>query len=345
VAVFVLACYSHNNLIVLSALLLSAYGLEALRRRDVAAVWRLACVPLAYLPWLALSVHTLFFTMDRGIAWVELSWSQALAEALRTVPEVFPLVWLQVLGALLLARALLGWLNPALATRLGLDRLAPRAAPTWWALTALVALYFLLVSAVVARSGVYHPRHILFMVPFLALLGGQVASGLRVRWVQAALAALLVLSVVPALRAAYHRPTNDFRAAYSFALARLPAQAPIVGITPADRRFYVDVLEPEAGRPLVFLSEYEPQAYTEACQALARAGTDTAVVTVPQREPFVRALFERCGGRFVVAERMAGDHVIAEWWRRAAPAPRAAASPPPPRPQPPARAALHSRAS
>lgn len=321
VGVFVLACYSHNNLIVLSAILLTAYGLEALRRRDWRAVVRLCCVPLAYLPWFVLSIHTLFFTMGRGIAWTELNWPQAVVEALRTLPDVFPLVWLKMLGLLLLVRVLLERLDFGMAARFGLDRLRARGAVPLVALLGVVGLYFVLVAGVVARSGVYHPRHLLFMVPFMALVAGIVVSGLRARAAQALAAALLVLAVVPALQAGYHRPTNDFRGAYRFALAYLPKQAPIVGITPADRRFYVDVLEGGSKRPLVFLSEYDPVAYAQACRTLIQAGTDTAVVTHPLREPFVRALFDHCKGHFVVGQRMTGDHVIAEWWRRVDQAP------------------------
>jgi 4-amino-4-deoxy-L-arabinose transferase-like glycosyltransferase len=314
VAVFTLACYSHNNLIVLSAILLSAYGWEALRRRDVKAVMRLTCAPLAYLPWFALSVHTYFFTMDRGIAWADLTWIQAVTQELRGLPSVFPLAWLAAAALLLAVPGLMGRFRPSIAARLGVDG-QDAAMKAFWALAGATLIYFLLIAAVVARSGVYHYRHILFVVPFLALMVGVAASGLQVRAAQAVLAVLAVLAVVSPLREVYLRPTSDFRAAYRFALSRVSGQGPIVGITPADRRFYVDMLEPRSKRELIFLAEYETGAYQRGCDRLIALGADTVVITHPWREPFLRSLFKHCGDHFRVAERMTGEHNVAEGWR------------------------------
>ncbi|MCB2033833.1 MAG: hypothetical protein KDF57_11160, partial [Ottowia sp.] len=58
----------------------------------------------------------------------------------------------------------------------------------------LILAYDALVSAVVARTGVYHYRHIIFMVPAMAMLGGVLFSTWRRPWVHA----LLVLAVVAA---------------------------------------------------------------------------------------------------------------------------------------------------
>ena len=316
ISVFVLACYSHNNLILLSAILLTGYGIEALRRRDGWAMLRLAVVPLAYIPWLALSVHTLFFTMNRGIAWTDLGWTGAMLEAFRSLPEVLPAAWLFLLGVVMAARWLVRRTPAGAQGSSQMDGLRGSAMLPLVALTAVVLLYFVLIAAVVSRSGVYHYRHIVFIVPFLALIAGCLLEGLHARWLQVATMVVLAATAAPGLNAAYHRPTSDFRAAYGFALAHVAQRAPIVGITPADRRFYVDVLEPDSQRELIFLSEYTPGAYREACQRLLAAGTGTAVVTHPMREPLVRALFNDCGGHFQVAQRMTGDHVIAEWWRR-----------------------------
>ncbi|WP_298437703.1 hypothetical protein [Ottowia sp.] len=325
IAVFVLACYGHNNLILLSAILLASYGLEALRRGDWRAIARLAVVPLAFLPWVWLSWHTMFFTMDRGIAWVQFTWAQAWAEALRSTDIVFLRPWIWLVCAAALAAGL--WRGGAWwrgDSGVAPDAAGPLRAFPWLtalAMLLLILVYDALVSAVVARTGVYHYRHIIFMVPAMAMLGGVLFSTWRRPWVHALLVLAVVAAAVQPIRATFAEPKTDVRGAYRFVLDRVPPDAPVVGITPADRRFYLDVLAPGAPHLFLPLSVYEPVAYGKACERLrARGAAAVGLVTYQMRAGFIDDLYSLCSDAFERADTFHGNGVVAEVWLRREPA-------------------------
>ena len=316
VLVFILGCHTHFNLILLSAVLLTAYGWVALRRRDAAAVGRLALVPLACIPWVVMTAHTYLFTMDGGIAWVQMAWYQVVAASIGVTPRLFLWPWL------VLALLSLAWFWGV--RRAAGDRAARRVLPLapGLALLGLMLAYLVLLGLMVSRSGIFHYRHLMFLMAALALLAGHLLSPMRpVPALSAGLIALLAASL-PA-RDVPDRSTGNFRAAFEHVLARLEPTAPLVGITPADRRFYVDVLTPGSTRPLILLPAFEdhPEAYDDACQELERLGArQVGVVTHRIRLPFTEALMARCQHRYdVVESKEVGDMLVQLWLRRAGP--------------------------
>lgn len=311
ILVFVLGCHTHFNLILLSAVLLIAYGWVALQRRDRAAVVRLMLVPLACVPWVAMTAHTYLFTMDGGIAWVRMAWYQVVAASVGVMPRLFIWAWIALVAASLT------WFWGL--RRWPLSR-GGRGAPSLLPVLSLLGLmlaYLVLLGLMVSRSGIFHYRHLMFLMPALALLGGHLLSPIRpAQAVVTGLIALLAAMMSP--RDLSHRATDDFRAAFGYVLERLDPVAPLVGITPADRRFYVDVLTPGSTRPLILLPALEdhPEAYAAACQQLELSrATQVGIITHRFRLPFTQALLARCQHRYEVVESKEVGGMLVELWR------------------------------
>lgn len=321
VCVFIAACYAHNNLTLLTAILLSVYGMEALRRRDLAALARITAIPLALSPWVWLSWHTYFFTLNRGIAWVDMSWHQALNAAVLSTGQVFDSPWIGLVliiwvGAWAFKRAM------AFAGRLPYPDTNPSHAgsPPWvppLAMMALLISYDALVAAVVARSGIYHYRHIIFMVPAMAMMAGTLLCGLRSPWMHALAGAIAIALATGPLQATLHTQKADFRGAYQFVVSKIAAPAPIIGITPADRRFYLDVLAPNQPYEFIPLSVFEATSYQRACdQIKTNPAQQVGLVTHKMRAGFIDDLYRLCNDTFERKQNFEGREVVAEVWQR-----------------------------
>ena len=214
------ACLAHYNAAVLVALLWCAYGALAYQRRDMAAITRLAVAPLTLIVWLWVA-HTGFRAGSKGhVGWIpHMNYGQSLA----------------LLGNELGAQAL-GW--PATATLTAVCvlalciRIASRknTSPSMQmqgrallALLALAMLMFALLSGIVMLSRIWHPRHLIFLLPVLYTVAAAALALLAVRWKALALvlAAVLLVVQLPALQHLPVRKQEDYRNAAARVMAHL----------------------------------------------------------------------------------------------------------------------------
>lgn len=218
------ACMTHYNAAVLVALLWCAYGVLACRKCDMPAIVRLAIAPLTLAAWLWVA-HTGFEAAHKGhIGWMpHMNYGQYLAQ----------------IGNGLAAQAL-GWfavttLTAVCALALGAWVTAHSSAPPQVhaqgsALLALLALGLaasLLLAGIVARSRIWHLRHLVFLLPVLytaaaaalALLAGTGKRALA--WILLAALCAAQLPMLHHFHLRADRMKKDYRQAATTLLAHL----------------------------------------------------------------------------------------------------------------------------
>ncbi|MCI0574299.1 MAG: hypothetical protein L0Y66_26510, partial [Myxococcaceae bacterium] len=313
---FVLGCHTHYNVVVFSALLLSTYGVVALRTKRYADLARLALVPLACLPWIAINAHTILFTSRGGVRWREIGLAEALGGALRCASEL-PGTPLLVL-ALLVAAVMVG--------RLAFGRTAgsPAVRRTLLALGVLSAIYIPLIGMVTMRAGMMHPRYYLYLLPALHLGVALLLASLLERAAPVAVAmALLGVGSFADLRAYYAREREGYREVTQWLRTQATdARAPVIFTWAPNLAMYRLYLEsffdPQADERAIPISQVQDGPAT--CERVGEAPTVLVIAHATHR-PLADAALAACSGHY----RLAGEQVVRDvlgqvWARQPAPA-------------------------
>ena len=295
---FVLGCHAHYNVLVFSALLLTTYGVAALRtgrRRELA---RLALVPLACVPWVALNAHTILFTSGGGVRWRDIGVTEALAGAFRRVAELPGTPLLALAGAavaVLVVRRARG--------------LPAGGAAAWRALAALVvlaAVYVVAVAMVTMRAGMMHPRYYLFLLPALHVgLALLVALALERAAVVALALALFAGASAGRLGAYYAQDREGYREATRWLREHLRGDAPLVytwGPNLPIYRFYLETsFGPDADdRAIRVSAEQEGGAVCERLGDAPKAG----LIAHATHRHLAEAALAACGDRYRLAHEL-----------------------------------------
>lgn len=205
IGLFLLACYSHYNAALLVAMLLSADAVMATKLRSRATWGRLLVLGLAFSVWLVLNSHAILFTSNGGVAWAQVSaWDHVLKTLNDALTVIHP-PWLGLVVVMLLGSQLVRWRQGQL------PRTAHRAARLW-VLAGLTVLYVTLAGTVTAKAGMSHPRFFIFILPFVAVMMGQVLVVLAQRWLVIGAALILTALAIPTNRLISSSNSDDFRA-------------------------------------------------------------------------------------------------------------------------------------
>lgn len=290
------ACMAHYNAAVLVALLWGAYGALAWQRRDMAAIARLAIAPLVLTAWLWVA-QTGFRAGRKGhIGWMpRMNYGQSLA----------------LLGNELGAQAL-SWpsaatLAAACALALCVWTVARKNAPppaqaqgrALVALLALAVVMFALLTGIAMRSRIWHPRHMIFLLPVLYTAAAAALALLAVRgkalaWV---LTATLVAAQAPALQQLPVQKQEDYRSAAARVMAYLhDGDMLLLGAIAASTQpleYYADTRSGRTFRLHALGSERES---ADTCRALE--GQRIGVISPGMHTPTLAAIERACHSRY-----------------------------------------------
>lgn len=307
IGVLILACHTHYSVFVLSAVFLAVYGWRALVDRRWAVLGRLLVVPLSCIPWLWLTAHTLLFSARGGVRWSQTTRLQALL-----LP--FPWLW-QLLGAGLVIVAVL-----AAGFAVALRRRQPEETRSMaWVFFAGLALSVIF-SQLIAKSGIFHSRHLLVALPICYLLAGLCVVPFARQPVALVTVALLLAAtqLSPGLRPDPNiGPLREgYREATSWLTHKIPPNSPVVTTWAPNRglyRYYLDRNAPGA-TPWRQVSLSSPADATGVCDQVASSPM-VGVIAHATHVPLVDALINKCGDRFEVIDRTESYGLVAQLWR------------------------------
>lgn len=318
--VFILACYTHFTLLVLSGILLSVYAWVCLRAKDYRGIARLAIVPLAFMPWVILSAHTVLFTTGGAYGWADQArlWvfglgfdpAAALGLALISLADLIGPLAVGVLAAALFFQVTAS----VQSTKKRSDSLSPAA----WLLMACGLLFLLLVALLLARSGTFNKRHFLGVLPLFILATADVlAMHVRSRWQAAAVGAALLLLPVPKVLAGYSAGKESYREAARWVLARTPPSSPILTSWEPNRNYYRFYLEmyggTAAGRRAFSVSR--PDEFAAVCEHVS-GHKAIGVIAHIHHEQLIPDVIRRCDTGFRLVDEQVGMNVRAQRWER-----------------------------
>jgi len=307
IALCVAACMAHYDALAVVGLLLLPCAWQALRRKDMAALARLAVVAAFVVAWLALSYDNILRTAHGQMGWHHGSAWVAFRNML--MQEIIG-PWLAGLMALAGVAAIVAAMRRRAEDAAG-DGLGRASIAV--AVLLLAATWATLLIA--RRTGIVNQRHLIFVLPLLFVLIGSCLALVARRW-RWAVWVCLILAVVaeaPLARTALMTPKSDFRGAAAFVLQRLqPGDALITTfiLDPAALDYYLGRPDQAFERKAFLLKE---QA-TELCAGLAGHqrigfyGHDMAL-------PLITAMKDACGDRYGM-DAYQGHNVFAAVWTK-----------------------------
>lgn len=306
ILVLVLACHTHYNLMAFCGALLLLYMFAAYRQRDWRGARRLLVVPLACLPWLILSAHTVLLTARGGVGWAaKMDMGRAVSLSLYANYQLLGKPFL--VGALVLAGALIG--RALLAAK------GRRPPVTDIVVLLLLWLVYLLIAAKIASSAtMFQPRYLLFGLPPL-LFAIAIAIARVVPWRAGVLAvsALLAATQVPLIRHYFSVPKEGYREAAHWLLQRVDDQALVVATWWPNRHYYRYYLDQSDKR-----AQFAALSFAEESGGLCARFTNAssvAIIAHAGHRALVDALIASCGASFSRTEAVFKD-VFAQHWTR-----------------------------
>lgn len=310
IALCVAACMTHYNALALAGLMLLPCAWQALRRRDLAALLRLAAVAAAVIAWLALSYDNIVRTTGGQMGWHQGSVSRAFGAMLVHL-VLGP--WLSGLLALLGAATLLA---AALHHRAGATTDTSGLGRASLAMAALVLVAAYVTLQIARRSGIVNERHLIFMLPLLFVLAGSCLALLTQRW-RGALWVFLALATaaqVPLARAALAAPKTEYRGATAFVLERLqPGDALITTpmLNPAAFNYYLHQSDKRFERKSLLIKEQAPELCNQLAghQRIGFIGHGSAL-------PLAVAMKDICGERYDIDFYQRHNVFAAVWTRK-----------------------------
>ena len=310
IVVFILACHTHYNLLAFCGVLLLVYLYLAFRRGDRRAALRLLVVPLACIPWVALSAHTVLLTARGGEGWAgKMDLGSAVVQSLKANQALlgrnFVLLALVLALAFLVTRLVRGERSSPLRRNLDLA-----------VLLALGAAYLLIAAKVAASAGILHPRYLLFGLPVTMLLVAAITTRIST-WRPAVLTVGVVLAAtqLPLIHSYFASPKEGYREAAQWLLARLDPDAVIVTTWWPNRDYYRFYLERGGDKRLQLVSISLPEQAAQVCERISEAKS-VGIFAHGTHGSLVEALVRQCGARFVRSEG-SFHGILAQQWKPA----------------------------
>lgn len=308
-AIFVLGCHAHYNVVVFSALVLGSYGIVALRTKRFADLARLAIVPLACVPWVALNAHTIVFTSGGGVGWRPIGPGEALQGAFRCALELPG-------RALLVVAAGLAGLHLIRRTFRS-QTLAPKVRTTVLAMLALSVVYVVLVAFVTMRAGMMHPRYYLYMLPGIHLgIALMLAATVTSTGAQSVVLLCLLGGSALDLDAYYSKERDGHREATAWLRSQTTEARPTIIHTwrpnLAMKRFYLEsYFDSDADDRAIGISS--PSEAHSVCQ---RVGAPKRVLLLSQEahRRFAEAALAACSHKFRLTDERTIRGVFGQVW-------------------------------
>ena len=309
IALCVAACMDHYDALVVAGLMLLPCAWQALRRKDIAALARLAVVAVVVAAWLALSYGNVVRTAHGQMGWHQGSVSRAFGHLL--VHQILG-PWLVGLMALAGIGAIVAALWRQADGGGGDGQGLPRASIAM-AMLLLVAAYVTWLIA--KRTAIVNERHLIFVLPLLFVLVGSCLALAARRWrgVAWGFLALALAAQAPLARTALLIPKTEFRGATAFVLERLQSGDALLTtpmLNPAGFNYYLRQSDKRFERRYLLYKENAPELCLNLAgrQRIGFLGHGSGL-------PLEMAMKDACGDRYNI-DFYQGYRVFAAVWTR-----------------------------
>jgi len=305
IALCVAACMTHYDALVVTGLLLLPCAWQALRRKDIAALARLAVVAVFVVAWPSLNYDNIVHTAAGQMGWYHGSISRAFKDMLaqRVIgPWLASLMALAVIAAM---AAAMRRRQPDGAASDGLDRASIAVAAV---LLAAIGVTLLIAK----RTGIVNERHLIFALQLLFILTGSCLALVARRW-RGAVWTFLILATaaqLPLAGAALTKPKDNYRDAAAFVLERLQPGDALVTLIPATLNYYLDRSDKRFERKSLLVREQAPELCAELTgrQRIGLYGHAYAL-------PLATAMKDICGDRYSI-DLYQGYNMFAAVWTK-----------------------------
>ena len=264
IALCVAACMTHYNALALVGLMLLPCAWEGWRRKDIAALARMAVVAAFVGGWLFMSYDSFTMAAQGDLGWMPKMSTRKTAEVLAAYfmrEGTGP--WLAGLLVLLLTTTVLASLGKPTTSADGKQLVRGATAAGALSLAA-----FGLAVLVAHKAHILNARHLIFAMPVLFLLAGSCAALLALRW-PAALWLFLVTAAatqIPLVQAALADPKSDYRGATAFVVERLQDGDALITtplLNPSAYNYYLHRTTKRFDRKMLSVPEQGAQLCTE----------------------------------------------------------------------------------
>lgn len=308
IGVFVLACYTHYYLLCLCGILLVIYFWLAIKRSEWKSFLRLSVVPLACIPWVALNAHTILPGSKGAFAYAPaMGQFEAIDAALHMV---YQLAGVALIALMLLVIYLL------IARTLFVETINRSFAhiKAAFVLTTVVVLYLLVISQLEMKSGLFHSRHFVFILPLLYLVFSIILSGfVRKPWVAVVIGLVLLATQIVPIREYYKVPKEGYREAAYWLTPKLNQDSIIITSWNTNRyyyKFYID----QSKNKLQQRSISSPAEAPSICNDL-KIYKEFGVIAHASHQGMVDALASSCKENFELIETYVPTGMVVQRWK------------------------------
>lgn len=306
---------SHHYGLVLAGLLSCIAMLYSWRFGHKRDVYRFTLIPIFLLPWFWLNGHALRFAANGHIGWKSYALSSLFTS---TLPEIFRFFFpghaaIVVAIALVIGipMAVKGWLRPIFTT--SQERLTQRAIVELALIfSALIVVMIAVAICIARRSGNFHPRHLIIVLPWLSfVLAFLLHVSCSVRTIPAILSGALIACLV--ISSVFEQskiiaPKEQYREASAFIASRIQKNDVVVGAWPTNLLYYSVYLRRFI--PSAVSYRLEPMKGIEDAERIAqllcgKAARPSQIFLFghASHKPWIQAAAERCSAAFPVQEQ------------------------------------------
>lgn len=308
ITVFVLACYTHYYLLCLCAILLAGYFWIALRRLEWKSLLKLSIVPLVCTPWIALNFHTLLPGSYGAFAYAP---AMGRLESIDTALQMTG----QIVGAAtVFAVAIMTYFLMGKKIFTETINNLPSVFKAAFAMLSVSMLYLLVISQLEMKSGLFHSRHFVFILPALYVLIGVLLSHFaRHLWVAIATIIILVTTQIIPIRSYYNTPKEGYRDAVAWLTPKMGQGAIIVTGWNTNRYFFKFYLDQEKNT-FQQRSISSPAEADIICKDLQK-NKEFGVIAHIVHKGMVDALASSCSVNFELIETGVIYGMVAQRWK------------------------------
>lgn len=299
------AAYTHYNALIFVSILAAFDAYAALRRSNWRVIGSMVLLLVLFLPWLWLNYHALIFSAQGGIGWAKQSFFSAFSQSVPLTMKMLGEAWsfLFVFAA---------WLVVLQRNR-GVEDLGGKKRLL---VLTLIYVWFLLICYVVGRSGVFHSRHFVFLIPVVYFWAATTISAIRSASVAFLLVVVFSAGIPESIKNLYGAMKEDYRSASSHACSMIDSDVPVVTTWAPNSNFYKFYLRQCAAKgQAAHYSLSTPAEYPGLCDQVGKARR--VVFEYPDAHTGVVDGFRAvCGQQFSQKERTRFYGVSAEVWNR-----------------------------
>lgn len=308
IGIFILACYTHYYLLCFCAILLVLYFWFALKRREWKSLLRLSLVPFACIPWVVINAHTILPGSKGAFAYAPaMGQFEAIDAALHMVYQLAGVATITIM--LLVTYFLIARLLFAEAINKSLADIKVA-----FVMASVVVLYLLVISQLEMKSGLFHSRHFVFILPLLYLVFGILLSRIvRHPWVGMVIGLILLVTQITPIHEYYKAPKEGYRDAAYWLTPKLSQDSVIITSWNTNRyyyKFYIDQGESKFQQRSIS----SPAEAESICNDL-KSFKEFGVIAHASHQSMVDALEDSCKENFELIEAYAPFGIVAQRWK------------------------------